>query len=346
MYGSTQRTVEFHGTWILERNRRRGEKIVCRSNSIDNVFAGHDEINKQTKCHHHRCGDDVLLHRGCVPRGNGTPKQRGRVAPLTFSAAAAHERMQPQDEAQESEGDARERMAQLMGRAKIGLADVEVRLGLQGTVVAAYVSGSRLWGTATDASDFDILVVAKQREPHRTLHWGSVDALVYSPEEWQVRILCAAKILSLYSICLLLRMSPLDVRLNRSQKQRDAHYVSALVCAFLTGPWVWKAPPVSMFRPLTIDRPRLRQSVVEETDRDWQFAGKCFAKGQVERAQKTLSHALRLCLVAVQIAEHGRPTRIHSLYSHPSLALPYAAYTLEDAEAAVRPELDRLRALL
>lgn len=101
-----------------------------------------------------------------------------------------------------------------------------------------------------------------------------------------------------------------------------------------------------MFRPLTIDRPILRKSVLEETDRDWQFASKCFAKGQVERAQKTLSHALRLCMVAVQIAENGRPTRIHSLYSHPSLALPYAAYTLEDAGATVRPELDRLRSLL
>ena len=109
--------------------------------------------------------------------------------------------MQLQDEAQESEEDARERMAQLMGRAKISLADVEARLGLQGTVVAAYVSGSRLWGTATDASDFDIFVVAKQREPHRTLHWGSVDALVYSPEEWQVRILWLGSICVLSSAC-------------------------------------------------------------------------------------------------------------------------------------------------
>lgn len=96
--------------------------------------------------------------------------------------------MEPPDEGRESEEDARERMAQLMRRAKISLADVEARLGLQGTVVAAYVFGSRLWGTATDGSDFDLFLVARQREPHRTLHWGSVDALVYSPEDWQVRV--------------------------------------------------------------------------------------------------------------------------------------------------------------
>ena len=95
--------------------------------------------------------------------------------------------MNDPEESQETEGEARDRMAQLMARAKISLADVELRLGLQGSIVAAYVFGSRLWGTATDGSDFDVFIIAKQREPHRTLHWGSVDALVYSPEEWQVR---------------------------------------------------------------------------------------------------------------------------------------------------------------
>lgn len=130
------------------------------------------------------------------------------------------------------------------------------------------------------------------------------------------------------------------------QKQLDAHYVFALVCSSLSGPWVWKAPPASLFRPVAISRPKLRQSVMEETDRDWQFALKCYGKGQTERAQKTLAHALRLCLLAVQIAEHGRPTVLHSLYAHPALALPSAAFSPDDAQATVKPELDRLRALI
>lgn len=77
-------------------------------------------------------------------------------------------------------------MEQLMRRSKIGLSDVEAKLGLQGKVVAAYVLGSRLWGSAVDSSDFDLVIVAKQQEDHRTLHWGNVDALVYSVEDWQV----------------------------------------------------------------------------------------------------------------------------------------------------------------
>jgi predicted nucleotidyltransferase len=86
----------------------------------------------------------------------------------------------------ETEDEARDRMEQLMRRSKIGLLEVEQRLGVQGNVIAMYVLGSRLWGSATDTSDYDLVLVANQREPHRTLHWGNVDALVYSPEEWQV----------------------------------------------------------------------------------------------------------------------------------------------------------------
>jgi len=122
--------------------------------------------------------------------------------------------------------------------------------------------------------------------------------------------------------------------------------VYGLVCTRLSGPWVWRTPPANAFRAVNINRLKLLASVKEEIDRDWRMVVKWYQKDQTDRAQKTLCHALRLCLLATELAETGVLHRLCSLSSDPVLSLPYEAYTLEDAIANVQPILYQLCARL
>src|SRR4051794_23611384 len=56
-------------------------------------------------------------------------------------------------------------------------------------VLGLYLYGSRLWGGATAASDYDVLVVLKRaQQPSTTLHRGNVDALCLSEKEFATRL--------------------------------------------------------------------------------------------------------------------------------------------------------------
>jgi len=160
-----------------------------------------------------------------------------------------------------------------MGELK--LSDVAKKLNLSEVGLrGVFVLGSRLWGTARRDSDWDLLVVHADVTGKTSRHSGDgrIDAVVTSQEEYFER--CRRH---QWLECLTLFVPP-D---NCLRKQ---------------------APPADF----TIDRRLLAASVAEETNKDWARARKYVERGDLERAKRTIVHTLRMNMMALQLATHGR----------------------------------------
>jgi hypothetical protein len=140
-----------------------------------------------------------------------------------------------------------------------------------------YLVGSRLWGTATDASDFDLVVVATDRAftamGADVLHGhsGTLDVLLLSHAAFVRRI--------------------------------REHDVGTLICCYLPATHVWRER--AGVRP-TLSRPALVGATLSSSDKSWRRARKdAEGRGELGRAAKVLCHALRLRTLALQLARHG-----------------------------------------
>jgi len=157
----------------------------------------------------------------------------------------------------------------VLGKLKIPAADV----------LNAYVIGSRLWGTATSQSDFDLVVVAASWPPSKpqTVHNGMFDAKVLSLANFEERL--------------------------------QQHEFEELKCCWLPEAFVLKetVPAVQLLKG-GIDRVKLRHIVTERTEKDLAKAAKFIEKDKKYEGGKILLHALRLNVLGTQLAREGRIT--------------------------------------
>jgi hypothetical protein len=126
------------------------------------------------------------------------------------------------------------------------------------------------------------------------------------------------------------------------QKLKE-HSFHEMVCVWLPSPFVWKEllDPKKHFK---LDLPSLQASIFEETDRDWRMAQKYMEKDNLERGKKTIVHALRLVLLAIQIAKQGEVTDFHASckYSNQLLQM-YEEKSWSDYNTRYTPVFLRLR---
>jgi hypothetical protein len=141
-----------------------------------------------------------------------------------------------------------------------------------GEVAALFRTGSRVYGTASPASDEDFVAVLARRDARQDIAFGS---------GWNVVVHGLATF-------------------------RDAiadHSVFALECLFVAPEHRLKDPrPPFAF---TLDRKRLGASAAGRSASDFAKAGKRFAE-EPAASKKKLFHALRVPMFALQIARTGR----------------------------------------
>jgi len=144
----------------------------------------------------------------------------------------------------------------------------------EGEVAALFRTGSRVYGTASPASDEDFVAVLARRDARRDLAFGAgVNVVIHGLDTF-----------------------------------RDAladHSVFALECLFVAPEHRLKDPrPPFAF---TLDRKKLLASAGGRSASDFAKAGKCFAE-EPGASKKKLFHALRVPMFALQIARKGRIT--------------------------------------
>jgi hypothetical protein len=141
-------------------------------------------------------------------------------------------------------------------------------------VLGLYLYGSRLWGTAVEASDYDFLVVLKKAEsPCQTFHSGNIDCLVFSQAEFD-------------------------------KKLGEHMFLCVVVAAWLPEEWVWKRKHPIKFK---MDRKKLIKALLDTVDRDWKVAAKKRSKKLNDAAAKVEMHAIRQLRVLVELLISADP---------------------------------------
>ena len=146
-------------------------------------------------------------------------------------------------------------------------------------VVNAYVVGSRLWGSAHATSDWDLIIVTRERGEQgaaHAVHKAMFDAKVMSLVEYTARL--------------------------------RAHRMPELATVWAPEPCIMRqtVEPTSLF---TIDVPSLRAATMKDAEKAWKRIAKSMARGDVNVAKKVTIASVRYSMLAVQVAETGR---IHS----------------------------------
>lgn len=132
--------------------------------------------------------------------------------------------------------------------------------------------GSRVYGTATPASDHDFLVVLHDRAARQDLLWGpGINVVVHGAGSYAAAL--------------------------------ESQSIFALEGYFARAADTLKAaaPPFAYVR----DRKRLRAAASERADSDWRKATKLFPDDPAA-GRKRAGHALRVLAFAAQIARSGR----------------------------------------
>ncbi|WP_437731899.1 hypothetical protein [Sorangium sp. So ce1335] len=140
-----------------------------------------------------------------------------------------------------------------------------------GEVHSVFRTGSRVYGTATAASDEDFVAVLARRDARQDLAFApGVNVVVHG--------------------------------LDTFRSALADHSVFALECLFLPPEHRLKEPRPPF--PFKLDRKKLAASAASRSASDFKKAGARFDE-QPEASKKKLFHALRVPLFAVQIAETG-----------------------------------------
>lgn len=216
-------------------------------------------------------------------------------------------------------------MRELREASHLTLANVLKRLRFEEEdVVAVFLVGSRLWGSATFDSDYDFIIVHRcptaKRPPHATLHNGEIDASAVHVDEFKKRVEDDHEFYEL--LCLWL---PADYRWkdaplpsssssssssSKSSAKKKSSPPSSSSTSSSTKPQTSFVE--SIRRSFVLNPSRLCASIEEETARDWRVAQKFMEKGSPDRCKKILVHALRLLLLAIQLARDGTMHDLHA----------------------------------
>lgn len=136
-------------------------------------------------------------------------------------------------------------------------------------VINIYQYGSRVYGTNVQASDFDFIIILKDK-PRQQFSDNSIDITFYTIEEFQKRI--------------------------------DDHEISALECLFLPKGKIWKSEHRFKF---TLDKQKLRHSLSAKSSNSFVKSMKKLTVEQDYDAvvgKKSLFHAFRIIDFGIQLA--------------------------------------------
>ena len=132
-----------------------------------------------------------------------------------------------------------------------------------------YVFGSQCYGTASDKSDYDVLVIANTPYPEKEL---VVDNL-------NIHILV----------------------LDRFLEQLKQHHIGKIECVL--SPFILKN---SIEISLDIKIPSLRHSISHICSNSWVKCKKKLEQGDYYIGIKSMFHSLRIAMFGIQLAEHGK----------------------------------------
>ncbi|KAL6080515.1 hypothetical protein QOT17_000153 [Balamuthia mandrillaris] len=178
----------------------------------------------------------------------------------------------------------------------LGLCDLLQRLCLRPEkVLNVYQSGSRVFGTATETSDWDFTIVVA--DPSEGEDGPFLEGKSCPPETSTTRLV-GEHILVSPDIDANLFTSSTFIRLVEEQD------MVALMCLFLPSEYVWKQQEDfrSLFR---LDLQRLRTPVSTISHKAFGYASICHREGQPLKARKNLVHSLRYLHFGIQLAENG-----------------------------------------
>ena len=117
-----------------------------------------------------------------------------------------------------------------------------------------YLIGSRLWGTANDKSDWDVMIVLDSDKASKSsMHNSEIDATVYSQKEFLERL--------------------------------NKHEFLCVIAINLPEDWKWKEQ-IEFKKNFVLNKKILSASVIEEADRDWKIARKKIEKKQLDAGKK------------------------------------------------------------
>ena len=154
----------------------------------------------------------------------------------------------------------------------ITLEEVTNKLGLHPSrILNVYLFGSRCYGTSSDKSDYDILIIAKTPYPEREI------------------------VLDNFNIHLL--------TIDRFMEGLKNHNIRNIEC--LLSPFILKE---YIKIPLEINIRGLRHSISHITSNSWVKCMKKLQIGEYYIGIKSLFHALRITMFATQIAKTGTIT--------------------------------------
>jgi predicted nucleotidyltransferase len=150
-------------------------------------------------------------------------------------------------------------------------------------LVSVYQYGSRVYGTANHASDWDFIVVANSSIDGQEFRNGDYNVHVYTTDTFQRNI--------------------------------DEHKIHALECIFAPKEFVLVDNRRWAFK---LDRSKLRHELSAKASNSWV---KCKKKLTVEVGQeyigvKSLFHSLRLVIFGIQIAQQGSITDYGAANQH------------------------------
>ncbi len=154
-------------------------------------------------------------------------------------------------------------------------------------IIAVYPYGSRIYGTVTEASDYDFVVVLKELNQES----DQLDAANY----------------------------PITINLYSEtsfQDRIDKHRISNLECLFLPSNKILKETKKFNFK---LNKTKLRESISEKASKDfnqckkrlsdsqgWNPVTKQFYTKKVYEAKKSLFHCFRIIDFGLQIANNGK----------------------------------------
>ena len=183
------------------------------------------------------------------------------------------------DDGNDQEG----RMLSLLEKSKLNVSTALSKLSLNDKdVLGVFLIGSRLWGTAHEQSDYDLIVVLKNGNKEGKGKWSihntNIDATCFSKEEFSSRL--------------------------------SQHAFLCLVPYLISSPFRWKFAKQMPSLP-KLDRKLLYAATEKEARRDWQIAKKKAEKKQMKEAKKVLLHSMRMLRICLQYAEKGGDPKVN-----------------------------------
>lgn len=142
-------------------------------------------------------------------------------------------------------------------------------------VINVYTYGSVCYGTDTDDSDIDYIIVYDQSENESDTLIGyasktQLNATLVSPEYFQSMI--------------------------------EENHINAIECLFLKKSWTFER----IYYKFNINFKKLRHSISSVSSNSWVKAKKKILQGDIHIGQKSLFHSLRILDFGIQLAKYGK----------------------------------------